>query len=206
MSPRLTLKDPGHEFRLVRGRIRFAAAVMFCLGLLIVARVFYLQVVQHNHFTTLSQHNRVKIVPIPPIRGLIFSRDGVLVADNRPSFTLELTLERTEDIEHSIAELKNLVSIEDSDVSRFKDQARKKRRFEGVPLRFNLSDEEVARFSVNRHLFPGADVVARLNRYYPLGSNLSHAVGYVGMIDENEFEKLDKSNYAGTSHIGKIGV
>lgn len=206
MSPKLTLKDPGHEYRLVRGRIRFAGAVMFCLGLLIVARVFYLQVVQHNHFTTLSQHNRVKIVPIPPIRGLIFSRDGVLVADNRPSFTLELTLERIEDIDRTIAGLKKLVSIEDPDVSRFMDQARKKRRFEGVPLRFNLSDEEVARFSVNRHLFPGADVAARLNRYYPLGSNLSHAVGYVGMIDENEFEKLDKSNYAGTSHIGKIGV
>ncbi|MBI2970570.1 MAG: penicillin-binding protein 2 [Gammaproteobacteria bacterium] len=206
MAPRLTLKDPGHEYRLVRRRVQFAGALMFLLGFMIVARVFYLQVVQHNHFTTLSQNNRVKIVPIAPIRGLIFSRDGVLLADNRPSFSLELTLERVEDIDQTILELRNLISVEESDIARFREQAHKKRRFEGVPLRFNLSDQEVARFSVNRHKFPGVDVVARLNRYYPLGQNLAHTVGYVGMIDEVEFEKLDKSNYSGTSHVGKIGV
>lgn len=206
MTPRLTLKDPGHEYRLVRRRVQFAGALMFLLGFMIVARVFYLQVVQHNHFTTLSQNNRVKIVPIAPIRGLIFSRDGVLLADNRPSFSLELTLERVEDIDRTILELRNLISVEESDIARFREQAHKKRRFEGVPLRFNLSDQEVARFSVNRHKFPGVDVVARLNRYYPLGQNLAHTVGYVGMIDEVEFEKLDKSNYSGTSHVGKIGV
>ena len=206
MAPRLTLKDPGQEYRLVRGRIWAAGGIMFLLCLVIVARVFYLQVSQHSHFTTLSQHNRVKIVPIPPIRGLIFSHDGVLLADNRPSFSLELTLERIEDLNQTILDLRKLIAVEEADIARFREQSRKKRRFEGVPLRFNLSDQEVARFSVNRHKFPGADVVARLNRYYPLGANLAHAIGYVGMIDEAEFEKLDKSNYSGTSHIGKIGV
>jgi penicillin-binding protein 2 len=206
MSPKLTLKDPNHEFRVVRRRILAAAGLMLVALLVLLGRVFHLQVVMHDHFTTLSQHNRVKIVPIPPMRGLIFSRDGVLLADNRPSFSLEIVPERVEDIDAVIAELRRIILIDDSDVARFKEQIRKKRRFESVPLRFNLSEEEVARISVRRHRFPGVEVVARLNRYYPLGPNLAHTIGYVGMIDEADMESLDKSNYAGTTHIGKLGV
>lgn len=206
MSPRLTLKDPRQEYGLVRGRLLIAGAIMILLGCLIAARIFYLQVIRHDHFTTLSQHNRVKIVPISPMRGLIFSRDGVLLADNRPSFSLELIPERIADLERTIDALSRIIAIDNADVTRFREQLQKKRRFESVPLRFNLSEEEVARVSVDRHRFPGVDVVARMDRYYPLGANLAHTVGYVGMIDEQEFEGLDKSNYSGTSHIGKLGV
>lgn len=206
MPPRLTLKDPGQEYNLVRRRVLFAAVVMVLLGLALVARIFYLQVIQHEHFTTLSQHNRVKIAPISPMRGLIFSRDGVLLADNRPSFSLELTPERIEGLDQTLVELRRLIAIGDADVTRFRELLKKKRRFEGVPLRFNLSEEEVARVSLDRYRFPGVDVVARLNRYYPLGANLAHIIGYVGMIDERDVETLDKSNYSGTAHIGKLGV
>ncbi len=202
----ITIKDLNRESRLIQGRVFLASALIFLLVLLVVSRVFYLQVVQHDHFTTLSQHNRVKLLPVAPVRGLIFSSDNVLLAENRPAFTLEVIPERARDLEHMIEQLGELIRIEESDVDRFNALKKRKRRFEGIPLRFNLSDEEVARISVNRHRFNGVDIIARLNRYYPLGKNLSHTIGYMGMIDESELEALNRSNYSGTSHIGKLGV
>ena len=179
---------------------------MFLLGLLIVVRVFFLQVVMNDHFSTLSQHNRVKIQPIAPIRGLIYSSDGVLLANNRPSFSLNLVPERVEDMDATLESLAAHVVLEESDISRFKKQLRKKRHFVSVPLKFNLTDDEVARLSVNRHRFPGVEVVAGLNRFYPFSDKMAHVTGYVGMIDEDELAELDKSNYKGTTHIGKLGV
>ncbi len=179
---------------------------MFLLGMLIVIRVFFLQVVMHDHFTTLSQHNRVKIQPIAPIRGLIFSSDGVLIANNSPSFSLALVPEQVDDIDQTIEALKKLIEIDASDLDRFRKQLRKKHLFSSVPLKFNLSDDEVAKLSVNRHRYPGIEVVAGLNRFYPLAEKLAHVSGYVGMIDEDELASLDTSNYKGTSHIGKLGV
>jgi penicillin-binding protein 2 len=206
MPPEFHLKDPDYEYRLISRRIFFAGAVMFLLGLLIVIRVFFLQVVMHDHFTTLSQHNRVKIQPIAPIRGLIFSSDGVLLANNRPSFSLEIVPEQVESIEQTIEDLSTLITIEATDIDRFKTQLRKKHRFVSVPIKFNLSGDEVAILSVNRHRHPGVEVVAGLNRYYPLAENMAHVSGYVGMINEEELTRLDTSNYKGTSHIGKLGV
>ena len=179
---------------------------MFLLGMLIVIRVFFLQVVMHDHFTTLSQHNRVKIQPIAPIRGLIFSSDGVLIANNRPSFSLALVPEQVDDIDQTIEALKKLIEINASDLDRFRKQLRKKHLFSSVPLKFNLNDDEVAKLSVNRLRYPGIEVVAGLNRFYPLAEKLAHVSGYVGMIDEDELASLDTSNYKGTSHIGKLGV
>ncbi len=206
MPPEFHLKDPGYEYRLISGRIYFAGIFMILAGMLIVVRVFFLQVVMHDHFTTLSQHNRVKIQPIAPIRGLIFSRDGVLLANNRPSFTLALVPEQVIDIDQTISQLRGLVDIDAADLDRFRKQLRKKHLFVSVPLKFNLSDDEVARLSVNRHRYPGVEVVAGLNRYYPLAEKMAHVSGYVGMIDEDELATLDTSNYKGTSHIGKLGV
>ncbi|MCZ6527090.1 MAG: penicillin-binding protein 2 [Gammaproteobacteria bacterium] len=206
MSREFSLKDTRREKSLVGSRIYAAGLIMLLLGLMLLGRIFYLQVIKHEHFTTLSQHNRVKILPLSPIRGLIFSRDGVLLADNRPSFSLEIIPELVDDMDQIIEQLERIVSIEQTDIKRFRQQLKKKRRFESVPLKFSLSDEEVARVSVNRHLYPGVDVVARLNRYYPAGENIAHAVGYVGMIDENDLKQLNTSNYIGTTHIGKVGI
>jgi len=206
MSREFSLKDIRREKSLVGSRIYAAGLIMLLLGLMLLGRIFYLQVIKHEHFTTLSQHNRVKILPLSPIRGLIFSRDGVLLADNRPSFSLEIIPELVDDMDQIIEQLERIVSIEQTDIKRFRQQLKKKRRFESVPLKFSLSDEEVARVSVNRHLYPGVDVVARLNRYYPAGENIAHAVGYVGMIDENDLKQLNTSNYIGTTHIGKVGI
>ncbi|MFT5133795.1 MAG: penicillin-binding protein 2 [Gammaproteobacteria bacterium] len=206
MPPEFHLKDLDYEYRLISGRIYFAGMLMFLLGMLIVVRIFFLQVVMHDHFTTLSQHNRVKIQPIAPIRGLIFSSDGVLLANNRPSFSLVLIPEQIIDVDKTVDELRELIYIDDTDVDRFRKQLRKKHLFVGVPLRFNLYDDEVAKLSVNRHRYPGVEVVAGLNRYYPLAEKMAHVSGYVGMIDQDDLLNLDTSNYKGTSHIGKLGV
>ena len=207
MLRNLRFKDPKQENRLIGQRIYFAGITIFLLIMILVGRIFYLQVIQHDHFSTLSRHNQVQIRPLPPIRGLIFSSDNVLLADNRPSFSLEIVPESiTLELDALIAELRNYIRIDELDITRYQELARKKRRFESIPLRLDLTDEEVARFSVNRHRFKGVDVVAGLSRYYPIGENLAHVVGYVGRIDKNELENLDTSDYSGTTHIGKLGV
>ena len=191
---------------LVHSRIYLTAALILAVTLVILLQVFYLQIMRHDHFTTLSESNHIKILPVVPSRGLIFSSDGVMLADNRPSFTLELVPERVADVEAAMDQLKRLVAITPDDIERFRELRKRSRRFEGIPLRFNLSDEEVALVSVNRHLLPGIDVVASLSRHYPLAESLSHTLGYVGMIDEGEFRNLNKSNYRGTTYIGKSGI
>jgi len=134
---------------------------------MIVSRIFYLTVTKNVHYSTLSQSNRVKIIPIPPIRGLIYSRDGVILAENKSAFSLVVTPEKISSLNETIDQLKKIVLIEDSDIKRFKKSLDRKRKFEKIILRLNLDKEEVARFSVNRHRYPGVDVVARLNRHYP---------------------------------------
>jgi len=206
MPKEFYLKNIGDESQLIRWRVYFAGYFMLFLLLFIVLRIFYLQVIMHDHFTTLSQHNRVKILPIPPIRGLIFSQDGILLAENRPSFSLELVPEQIDELKSVVDRLGEMISIKDTDISRFYGLLKKTRRFESVPLRYNLDENEVAKFAVNQHLFPGVDIKARLNRHYPLSTEIAHTIGYVGRIDEKDLKSLNASNYSGTNHTGKLGV
>ena len=206
MLRQLTLKDHFLEYRLFTNRA--IILLVFC-GVLLVAlfsRLFYLQIIAHAHFTTLSEDNRVKLQAIPPNRGLIYDRNGILLADNLPSYRLEITAEQVDDMNKTLAELAKIIDIRDIDRTRFERLLRNKPRFEAVPLRFHLSDEEVGRFSVNRYRFPGVDIQAGLSRHYPLGKLAAHALGYVGRIDEYALKHLDPSNYNGTTHVGKIGV
>ncbi len=206
MGLKFTLKDIQEETRLVRFRVYTAAVIIILLVMVLVGRLFYLQVIQHDHFTTLSQGNRVKVLPIPPIRGLIFTRDDVLVADNQPSFSLELIPEQIESLDKTIDQLSRLIDIDEESINRFKKLRQGKRRFESIPLKFKLSEDEIARFSVEQHKFPGVEVIARPYRHYPEKSGLVHVLGYVGRIDENDLQKIDESDYLGTTHIGKLGV
>ncbi len=206
MSPVFKFKDANHEARLIIRRAVIAGILATIFVFIVSYRIFHLQVVMHDHYSTLSQSNRVKISPIAPTRGLIFSSDGVLLADNRPSFSLEITPETVKDMDNVLKNLGEIIEIGESNVSSFKARLKQNRRFESIPLMYNLSDEELARVSVDLHKFEGVDIIARLNRYYPLGPMTSHAIGYVGMIDEDELSTLDKSNYIATSHIGKIGA
>lgn len=206
MVKEITLKDNEHETGIVAKRVYIAGFIVLLLIIILILRVFYLTVLQHDHFTTLSKSNRVKISPIPPIRGLIYSREGVVLAENKPTYSLEVIPEQIDNVDELITNLKKIITIEEKDIERFKNSLKKKRRFENVALRFNLNEEEVALFAVNRHRFPGVDVVAGLNRYYPLGEDLVHTIGYVARIDEDDIKNLDVSNYSGTSHIGKLGI
>jgi penicillin-binding protein 2 len=200
------LRDRRRESLLVRNRllVAFLAVVLLMAGL--VARLYYLQVISHEHFATLSEDNRVKVVPVPPTRGFIYDRQGVVLAHNRPSFSLELTPESNPDLDGTVHALEEVVDVRPADLARFRTLLKRRRRFESVPLRLNLSEEEVARFAINRHLFPGVDVEARMSREYPLGAAAAHVVGYVGRIDEQEAQVLDPANYAGSTHVGKVGV
>ncbi len=202
----LTLKDLARESALLRSRFAIAVALAFLLAGTLMIRLVKLQVVDHEHFQTLSRSNRVKIVPVAPPRGLIFDRNGVVLAQNRPYHSLEIIPEAVSDLGATLEALKAIVAIAQSDEQRFYERLKSKRRFESVPLRLQLSEEEVARFAVNRHRFPGVDVQARLAREYPLGSLGVHVIGYVARISERELRQVDAVNYRGTDHIGKVGV
>ena len=200
------MRDRKQESLLVTNRLVLAlVGVVLLIGALL-GRLFYLQVVSHDHFATLSEDNRVKLVPVPPTRGQVYDRHGVLLAHNQLSFGLEVTPESVPDMERALADLGEVIEVRAGELTRFRSLLKRRRRFESAPLRLNLSEEEVARFAVNRHRFPGFDVEARLTRYYPLGVSSAHVVGYVGRIDEQELQTLDGADYAGTTHIGKTGV
>ncbi len=206
MSPQIAIKDQIREGQLFSSRAIIALIGIILTLLAIITRMMYLQIIGHEHYTTLSQNNRVSIQPLAPTRGLIFDRNGIILAQNLPTFTLEIIPERVEDIDLTIAELGQIIDISDNDISRFHERLKQKRRFQSIPLRLRLSEEEVARLAVNRHRFPGIEIAARLMREYPQGNLAVHAVGYVARINEKELNEIDPSNYAATNHIGKLGI
>ena len=206
MARAVRLKDHWAEQRLF-GRRVFAATVAILVGFaLIGARLVYLQVLRHDYFSELSQGNRVRIDPMPPSRGLILDRNGVPLALNRPSYQLEVTREQTPDLEDTLDRLVAIGLLPPDDRERALRTIRARRSFESVPVRLQLDEEDLARFAVHRHDFPGVDVRPRLTRWYPLGGTGVHALGYVGAISEADEKRIDVANYAGTTLIGKLGV
>ncbi|HYN79103.1 MAG TPA: penicillin-binding protein 2 [Lamprocystis sp. (in: g-proteobacteria)] len=206
MSLDSSIQDRQREGRLVAARATVAGVlVLIALGAVVV-RLARLQVHDHEHFSVLSQDNRVKIQPVPPTRGLIYDAKAVVLADNHPSFSLEITVEKVENLDATVAALAAILRVDEKDRERFNHLRRQRVRFQGVPLRLNLTPEEVARFSLDSHRFPGVDVRAELIRTYPHGELTAHCLGYVGRINEQELERIDTSDYAGTNFIGKGGV
>lgn len=206
MASRIALKDTRREQRIFAARSFVALLfVVVLLGVLLL-RYYSLQISEYETYSTASERNRVQLQPLPPKRGLIFDRNGVILADNRPSYTLSLILERVDDLESTLASLSEMVDIEEADLEKFRTRARQRRPYEHVPLRFRLDDSEQARIAVNRHRFPGVTVDAQLQRFYPHGELFAHALGYVGRINTQELEVIDQADYRGTFHIGKIGI
>jgi penicillin-binding protein 2 len=206
MPRRLRIKDQAQESRLFSQRAITALIVIILMLVAVFVRLFWLQIVNHEHFETLSRNNRVKLSPIPPTRGLIYDRNGVLLAENIPSFSLEVIPEQVDNMDTMLGRLQKIISISERDLEHFRRLLKQKRRFDSIPLRFRLNEEEVARFAVNRHHFNGVDIQARLTRHYPHGELAVHIVGYVGRIDEKELQRIDTSNYSATTHIGKLGI
>ncbi len=203
---RQAIKDHKKEARLFNSRVLLGLIGIIILLSLLIGRMTHLQLDNHDHFTTLSEKNRVRLLPEPPIRGLIFDREGRILAENMPTYTLVIIPELVEDIENTITKLADIIEISDYDINRFKKQRKRSRRFHSIPLRYRLSDEEVARLAVDRYQFPGVDVEARLMRHYPYDELSVHALGYVGRINERELAQLDQAQYAGTNYIGKAGI
>ena len=206
MAYREVLKDTHLETRLIQRRIIAAGVIVLVLMMLVLVRLYMLQVVEHEYYSTLSNSNRVSLKAVPPSRGLIFDRNGIVLADNLPAYRLEIIREQVEDLDQTLAGLQQLVQISDLQIERFRNASKRRRAFESVPLLLNLSDEDVALLAVNLHRFPGVEINARLTRNYPLGKHAVHALGYVGRIDERDLNQLDEANYAGTSHVGKLGL
>ncbi len=206
MPQPVALKDPQLEARIIGARTVAAVLVVLVALGIIATRYHTLQIDEFESYRTQSERNRVHLQPLPPKRGLIFDRNGVLLADNRPSFILSLVPERIDDLEATVADIANLVAISDNDRERFERELKRSRPYQPVPLRFRLTEEERALLAVNQHRMPGVVVDAQLLRHYPHGELFSHALGYVGRINEQEQALLDETNYRGTFHIGKVGV
>ena len=207
MPQPIRLKDHEKDARLIRRRAMVGGAVIVALIMVLISRLYYLQVVQYEYHSTLSENNRVHVQPIPPNRGLIYDRNGVLIADNRPSFSLTLTRERAGDWEHVLDVIVDVLGLTPDDRELFEKRVRQGRRpFEPVPVLFELNEEQIARLAINQFQLPGVDVSAQLVRHYPQGEHFAHSVGYVGRINETELKKLDPVQYSGTHHIGKTGI
>ena len=206
MAPPLTIQDLSRESHVFSVRAIVAAIIVGMLALLLVGRLAHLQVVKHQHFSTLSENNRVKIVPLAPTRGLIFDRNGEILAQNLSMYSLEIIPEIVGDTDELMERLREIIEISDAAEENFRAVLVRTPRFQSVPLRLQLDDREVAAFAVNRHQFPGVEVQARLNRDYPLGALAVHVVGYVGRINKQELSLIDQVSYRGTTYIGKTGV
>lgn len=204
------LKDHYQEARLFRRRLIVAGLVILLMIGVLMARLYNLQVVNHELYVTQSDRNRVQIQPLPPTRGLIFDRHGTLLADNRPTHTLTLIKEQVTDMEATLELLGQLVDLRDGDLEAFEKRLKQRRRpYEAVPLSYRLTEEEIARLAVNEFRLPGVKVAAELVRDYPLGPLMAHTVGYVGRINDQELSSFDEEQYrqySGTHTIGKIGL
>ena len=203
---RQQLKDHFAEARLFLNRTILA---LILIGLFIgitITRLVYLQVINHPHYTTLSNDNRVKITPIAPTRGLIYDRNGVILAENLPSYRLEIIPEQVGNMDAMLEQLATLVDINDGHSKRFRRALKRKRSFQAIPLRFLLTDAEVARVAAIQHRLPGVRITAGLTRHYPLGKAMSHVVGYMSRIDERDLKLVDSTNYSASTHIGKTGI
>jgi penicillin-binding protein 2 len=206
MLSNTALKDPHLESRIYSARTVAAIAVVLLLLGIVLARYYSLQINQYETYSTQSERNRVQLQPLPPKRGLIYDRNGLLLADNRPSYILSVVRERVEDLDATLARLQQLVPVSEGDLEKFQNKRKRSRPYEAVPLRFRLTEEERARLAVNRYRLPGVVVEAQLLRHYPHGELFSHALGYVGRINEQEAQVLNETEYRGTFHVGKVGV
>ncbi len=205
-ASRDVLRDTHREVAINRQRVIFAGAIVLSALALLAYRYYDLQIRNYDQFLTQSDRNRVRLEAIPPTRGLIVDRAGRLLAINEPSHALAVVIERVDDEPQLFQELRSLIDISADDLEQFSDRRRRRRPYDPVPLKLQLSDEEMAIIGVNRHRLPGVTIEAQLTRAYPHGSLLSHVLGYVGRINEREAATIDAENYRGTLHVGKVGL
>lgn len=199
-------KNIRHEVKLTAHRSWAVLITMIMLALLLVCRLAYLQIHKNQLYTTLSINNSMDVVPLEPTRGLIYDRHGILLADNIPVFSLDVIPDKIKNIAVMLVEIAKIIPLSDSDLKLFYKQLKQHRRFEEIPLKLRLTENEVIHFTENQHRFPGFLIKARLMRHYPFGNSFSHILGYVSQINSEELKKIDSANYSASHYIGKLGV
>ncbi len=204
------LKNLDRELARFNGRLKVGAAFVALLAIMLLARAFYLQIMQHQHYIQRAESNRISLVPTAPNRGLILDRNGRILAENYSAYTLEVTRAQVADLEATLAEVAKLIEITPGQLRRFRRLLAESHEFETVPLKSKLSDEEVAILAANRYRLPGLDVKARLFRNYQAGPGMAHVLGFIGRINDRDLQRLRESgreqNYRGSVHIGKTGL
>ena len=204
------LRDQQRELVVFRNRLMLSGFLIVVAFVVLLARFTWLQVVQREYYHTLAEANRISVVPVVPNRGLILDRNGEVLAANYSAYTLEITPSRVANLDRAIDELATVIDVSPRDRRRFKKLQEESKNFESLPIRTRLTEEEVARFAVNRYRFPGFEIKARLFRSYPQGEVASHAIGYIGRINDADVKRIDAAglatNYKGTDHIGKLGI
>ncbi len=208
MKPRRThrLRDMAREREGFRSRALSAFAIVLVCFVVLIWRFVHLQIFQHEEYTTRSESNRVKIIPRPSNRGLILDRHGVVLADNWPAYRLEIIPEQVDDLADTLERLADIIELGQDDLEKFRELRMARHSFQSIPLRLQLEEVEVARFSVNRHAFPGVNVVAYQTRQYPFDHSFAHVIGYVSRLDRSDLNRVDAREYVATTHIGKSGV
>ena len=206
----MKLLNAREDFQRFYNRIRIAAAGAALLFLILLGRFVWLQLIQYDRYHALAESNRIALVPAVPARGAIYDRSGAVLAHNFSAHTLEITPDKTDGLEATLDRLSTIIQIEPSDRKRFKRLMAESKNFESIPIRNRLTEEEEARFAINRFRFPGVEVRARLFRQYPFGDSFAHVVGYIGRVNERDVETLKEkgqdANYRGTDHMGKLGI
>lgn len=207
---RIAIADHAVESQMFNRRVAVALCVVVLLFSVLIANLYHLQVTKYEEYSTRADGNRIKLMPLSPNRGMIFDRNGVLLAENRPVHTLEIVPEQVSDLAATVDALAGIISITPEQQSEFLARAKAQRRFKSIELKEHLTEAEVARLAVHLHRFPGVTLEARLTRYYPYGDLLTHALGYIGKINEKEYKQLEEqqisANYAATRDIGKVGL
>lgn len=219
LKRREAIKDVGRETSMFYARCIIALLIVVGLMLFLIAREFKLQVVDHEKYQTQSENNRIRVQPIAPVRGLIYDRNGQLLAQNRSIFALEVVPEQVKDMDDIVTRLRQLFDISDEQIAKFLEQVKFRPKFNSYAIKTNLTELEVAIFSANQHFFQGVSVEARLERYYPYGASLVHVLGRMGSITEKDLVQMDerdlkennevgttRKRYAATSKIGKLGL
>ncbi len=210
LRKRSQIRDYQEEARLFKSRAIFAFIGIVAMMGILVTNLYNIQINQFQDYKTRSNDNRIKVVPIAPNRGLIYDRNGVLLAENQPVFSLEITPEKVDDMDETIARLRQILTITPEQIERFHKERVQTRRFKSVPILNQLTQQQVAKFSVNQHKFPGVAVNAALKRNYPFGEVLTHVIGYVSRINDRDMQRLIReekdANYQATRNIGKLGI
>lgn len=207
MMDAFTLRDHDAEARLFTGRVMVLWCLVLLAILLLVLRLFQLQVVEHERHAVQSDANRIQVQPIAPTRGLIYDRNGILLAENMPVSSLTIVRERAGDLAATLDTLAELIDLTPAEIESFQRRLRERRRpYEPVPIRLRLDEEEIARIAVNRYRLPGVDVEAQLIRHYPFGELTAHAIGSIRRISPEDLQRLDRVQYSATRYVGRLGV